>query len=80
MLWPLRSDWNQPEQIRLLALELVTLSASCEIREAWTRTMVQLQAVSQVNETTPIHVEIALLNESGIVTALSARNNIELST
>ncbi len=59
-----------------MALELVTLSASREVREAWSRTMVQLRGVPGVDITTPIHTKIALLHESGLVTDLQARNNI----
>jgi hypothetical protein len=76
MLWLLRSDWNHLEQIYPLALELSTVSASREVREAWSCTMVQLRGVPGVDVTTPIHTKIALLHESGIVTDLPARNNI----
>ena len=57
MPWPHRSDWNHLEQIHPLALELGTVSASREVREAWSRTMVQLRGVPGVDITTPIHTK-----------------------
>ena len=72
---PIREDWNHIEALHPLILELSYAEGTREAKDKWKKAMKQLWDTPGVDQLSPVHEKVRLINELGGL-VLPARNDL----